>query len=139
MIAAILAFIQALPAITGGVNNFVNKYYDAKVQLMTARVSGDVELAKALVAGVVDEGKVRVTFLQTVAQSPFLQFLVAIFSIPVAVYNAKVIVWDTMLGLGSTPAIHGDVSTYMNIVVTGIFGTTGVMALGAVVDRWRKL
>jgi hypothetical protein len=34
MLTAILAFFQAIPAITGGLNNFVSKYYDAKVEIV---------------------------------------------------------------------------------------------------------
>lgn len=135
---SIIAFIQAIPAITGGVNNFINKYYDSKVQLTVARLGCTTDVAKALVSGVVEEGKVRVSFLHEVAQSPYLMVLISAFAAPVALYNGKVIVWDTMLGWGTTPAIHGDVATYMNIVVTGIFGVSSVKGIAEIVTKWRK-
>lgn len=40
----------------------------------------------------------------------------------VLMYEAKVVVWDTMLGWGSTPAIHGEVALWMNLVVSYYFG-----------------
>jgi len=138
IITAFLAFMQAVPAITGGINNFVNKYYDAKVQLVTARVGGDAEMAKALVAGVVDEKKVSVSFLHEVANSKFLMFLIGGFALPIMIWFGKCVVWDTVLGLGSTPPLYGQVATMANIVVGGIFGVGGVSMLTTVFSQWRK-
>jgi hypothetical protein len=132
----IIAFFQAIPAITGGVTAFTQAFYNAKVQITTARIGGDVTVAKSLVTGIVAEGQVRVSFLNEVAHSRFLQFLVGGFAIPWIIYGAKVIVWDNILcfaifGIyGFTPAIKGDVATWAPIVLTGIFGTGSVMALG---------
>lgn len=130
MITAILAFFQAIPAITGGINNFVSTYYDAKVQITAARIGGDVNVAKMLVSGVVAEGQTRIEFLRTISQSYFLMLIVGGFAIPIIAFNAKVIVWDTMLGLGVTPVIKGQVGDYMQTIIAGIFGTASVMGVG---------
>lgn len=130
MLTAILAFFQAIPAIAGGINNFTNKYYDAKVQITTARVGGDVNVAKALVAGVVAEGQTRVEFLRVVSQSKFLMFIVGGFAVPWIAYEWKVVLWDTMLGWGSTPEIKGLVASWSGVILAGIFGTGGAMAIG---------
>ena len=37
-------------------------------------------------------------------------------------YMAKVVVYDTMLGMGSTGAIKGEVAIWMNLVVSYYFG-----------------
>ena len=136
MLAGILAFFQAVPAITGGINNFVSKYYDAKVQITTARIGGNVEVAKQLVTGLVAEGQVRVSFLNTVSQSKFLMFLVGGFAVPWIVYEWKVVLWDNVLckwiyGMyGFTPEITGTVGTWAGVIIAGIFGTGSVMAIG---------
>lgn len=136
MLTAILAFFQAIPAITGGINNFVSKYYDAKVQITTARIGGDVDIAKALVSGVVAEGGVRVEFLKTVSQSKFLMILVGGFALPWIAYEWKVVLWDNMLCLavygvtGFTPTIKGLVADWAGVILAGIFGTGSVMAVG---------
>ncbi len=130
MLTAILAFFQAIPAIAGGINNFTNKYYDAKVQITTARVGGDVNVAKQLVTGVVAEGQTRVEFLKVVSQSKFLMFIVGGFALPWIAFEWKVVIWDTMLGLGSTPAVKGLVADWSGIILAGIFGTGGAMAVG---------
>lgn len=136
MITAILAFFQAIPAITGGVNNFVSKYYDAKVQITAARIGGDVDVAKALVSGVVAEGQTRVEFLKAVSQSKFLMLLVGGFALPWVVYEWKVVVWDNFLCFqfygtyGFTPTIKGIVGEWAGLIIGGIFGTGSVMAVG---------
>ena len=134
MITAILAFFQAIPAITGGITAFTTAYYDAKV--VTARVGGDVSVAKQLVTGVVAEGQVRVEFLRVVSQSKFLMFLVGGFAFPWMFYQAKVVMWDKIickwvLGVyGFTPPVDGTVGEWAPIIIGGIFGTGSVMAVG---------
>ncbi|PDT74113.1 hypothetical protein [Bradyrhizobium sp. C9] len=136
MLTAILAFFQAIPAITGGINNFVSKYYDAKVQITTARIGGDVTVARALVSGVVAEGGVRVEFLKAVSQSRFLMCLVGGFAFPWIAYEWKVVLWDNMLcpalygSVGFTPTIQGLVADWSGVILAGIFGTGSVMAVG---------
>ncbi len=130
MLTGILAFFQAIPALMGGLNSFVAAFYNAKVQITCARIGGDVAVAKALVSGVVAEGQVRVQFLQQVSHSKFLMFLVGGFALPIMLFMAKCIVWDTMLGWGFTPTLHGQVDRWMSTIIYGIFGTGSVMAVG---------
>lgn len=136
MLTAVLAFLQSVPAITGGINNFVSKYYDAKVQIMAARIGGDVSVAGQLVTGIVAEGQTRVSFLNTVSQSPFLMYLVGLFAGPWIIYEWKVVVWDKIvckwvLGeFGFTPPVTGTVGDWAGVIIGGIFGTGGVMAIG---------
>jgi hypothetical protein len=60
-----------------------------------------------------------------------LMLILGGFAFPIIAFMAKVVVWDTMLGWGSTPAIRGEVATWVNIVITGIFGSTSVLGVGA--------
>ena len=136
MFTAFLAFIQAIPAITGGFNNFVSKYYDAKVQITAARIGGDVNVARALVSGVVAEGQTRVEFLKTVSQSKFPTRSSGGFAGPWIVYEWKVVVWDNIVcpyAFGRacfTPTITGLVADWSGVILAGIFGTASVTALG---------
>ena len=136
ILTAILAFVQALPALVNGVNAFAAKYYDSKVKITTARIGGNVEVAKQLVTGIVAEGQVRVSFLNTVAQSKFLMFLVGGFAVPWIIYEWKVVVWDNVFckwiyGVyGFTPEITGTVGTWAGVIIAGIFGAGSVAAVG---------
>ena len=136
MLTAILAFFQAVPAITGGITTFTQAYYNAKVQIIQARVGGDVKVATQLATGIVAEGQTRVEFLKVVSQSKFLMFLVGGFAVPWMIYQGKVVLWDNIVcfwiygAYGFTPAIKGTVSEWAGFIITGIFGTGGVMAVG---------
>jgi hypothetical protein len=136
MLTAILAFFQAIPALVHGVEAFTQSYFDAKVKITTARVGGDVEVAKQLVTGLVAEGQTRVEFLKAVSQSKFLMWLVGGFAFPWIVYEWKVVLWDNMIcfwiygAYGFTPMIKGLVSDWAGWILGGIFGTGGVMAAG---------
>jgi hypothetical protein len=136
IITAILAFFQAIPAITGGITAFTQAYYNAKVQITTARIGGDVNVAKQMVSGVVTEGQTRVEFLKVVSQSKFLMCLVGGFAFPWIVYQGKVVLWDNILchaiyGVyGFTPTITGVVGDWAGLIIGGIFGTGTAMAVG---------
>lgn len=136
MITAILAFFSAVPSLVGGITAFTTAFYNAKVQITTARIGGDKEVAKQLVTGVVVEGQTRVEFLKTVSQSKFLMSLVGAFAGPWIIYEWKVVVWDNILckwlyGVyGFTPPITGTVGEWAGVIIGGIFGTGSVMAVG---------
>lgn len=43
-----------------------------------------------------------------------------------AFFYAKCVVWDTALGLGTTPALRGDVATWSGLVIVCYFGKRGI-------------
>lgn len=65
-----------------------------------------------------------------------LSILMFGFGAVVLFYFAKVIIWDISLGLGTTPAIKGDVARWVDIVIQWLFGVGGgVTALRMVLAR----
>ncbi len=58
----------------------------------------------------------------------------------VALYFFKVVVWDNVIlgGTGDTPAIHGDVATWMALVISFWFGGAAIKgAMAAARGLWR--
>jgi hypothetical protein len=45
-----------------------------------------------------------------------------LFAFAFIIYVWKVVVWDKMLGLGSTDALSGDVAQWATVVLTAYFG-----------------
>lgn len=135
-LTAILAFFQAVPSLMNGLTAFQKSYFDSKVKITTARIGGDVTVATQMVTGIVAEGTTRVEFLRIVAQSPFLMYLVGGFATPWILYEWKVVLWDKIvckwvLGeFGFTPPVTGTVGDWAGVIIAGIFGTGGVMAVG---------
>jgi hypothetical protein len=55
-----------------------------------------------------------------------------------AAFFTKCVVWDTMLGWGSTPALGGDVQTSYNLIMAFWFGSAGVRgSIAAIRGLWR--
>jgi len=50
-------------------------------------------------------------------------------------FLAKVVIWDTMLGLGSTPAIHGDVGNWLGMIAAFLFGKRGIENVARILKR----
>lgn len=137
MITAILAFFQAIPSLVGGITAFTNKFFDTKAQMYAARIGGDVEAAKAMLAAEAAANAAKPGWLQAVASSPVLSFVVVGFAFPFIFYINKVIVYDYCLGLGSTPTIKYDLLVgWGDTIIKGIFVTTGTVgAVTAWVNR----
>lgn len=53
----------------------------------------------------------------------------------IVVYVAKVVVWDTMLGLGSTPAVLGNVGEWMGMVMLFLVGKRGIENVARIIRK----
>jgi len=53
----------------------------------------------------------------------------------VLVFFAKCVVWDTILGLGTTPALKGDVSTWAGLVMSFYFGKRTFENVARIIKR----
>lgn len=110
-----LALLGMFPVIGQIVQAVTAAWFNAKVSIATAQIGGDRDVAVASV-------KAQAVGLQAIASSKILSWLVVIFALPIACFEWKVVVYDTMLGLGSTPAIRGEVADWMNTIIYCLFG-----------------
>lgn len=140
MLTAIIAFFTALPHLVDGVNVFASKYFDAKVQMLAARIGGDTEQAKAILSAGVIEGQTRVQGLAVIASSKVLLFLFVGFALPFMLFEWQAIVYDKlwMHGLTKTDPITGGLVDWGNAVIYALFGTSTAAGVLAAVDKWRK-
>lgn len=114
MWTAILSFFGG-PVISGLIDA-----YKAKLASVNSADEHAIDLAKSDLLAQIEARKEAVAL----SGSPVARLVQLGFALPVMLYNAKVIVWDTMLGWGSTPAIHGDVATAMALIISFYFGGT---------------
>lgn len=129
MITAILAFFQAVPSIMNGFNAFTAKYFDVKLQMYTARVGGDVAVAKAMLLAEVQNNQTKVNWLLAIASNPVLLFIVLGFAMPFIIFEWKCVVYDNvwMHGATSTDPIRGQIADWADTIIKGIFVTsTGI-------------
>jgi hypothetical protein len=128
VLTAFVAFLTALPAVTGGITSFLTAYNDAKVRMLQARAGVTRDVAVAAISGAVTE---RVSVNNVIAGSKALQFLIIAFALPIVAFEWKVVMWDTMLGWGSTPAVRGEVAVWMGTIVNWLFGSTTALVAGS--------
>jgi hypothetical protein len=50
-------------------------------------------------------------------------------------YFGKAVVWDTLLGLGSTPELHGLVGGWLGLIAMFLFGKRGIENVARILKR----
>ena len=143
-------FLAALPGLENFGTAWISKIYDSKVAIVTAQIGGDVEKAKAIVAAQVGMENARVSWIGAVASSPVLTYLIVVFSLPLALYLWKDVVWDVIIGsffgcagrageadparcaIFVTDAIKSTALLWGNAIIYSLFGAAGAVTLGAV-------
>jgi hypothetical protein len=58
-----------------------------------------------------------------------------LFAAAFIIYTWKVVVWDKVLGLGSTPALTGDIAQWAMIVLTAYFGGRSLEKVARILGR----
>ena len=127
MFAAILALIPGLNTL---VTSITTAFFNAKVQITQAKIGGDRDVAVKLVQAAAQADHENTARLSIIAGNKFLTFLLIAMATPLVVYEWKVIVYDTILGWGSTPAVKGQVADWGNTIIYFLFGSPTVMGIG---------
>lgn len=127
----ILSFILGLiPGLNTLVRNITTAWFNSKVKITTARIGGDTEVAKALVIASAKEYATNVDRLKVIAGSKVLLLLIVGFATPWVVYEWKVVVWDTILGWGTTAPIKGLVADWGGTIIACLFGSGTALTVG---------
>jgi hypothetical protein len=126
----LMALIGLIPGITSLISAITTAAFNAKVSLTQARLGADRDVAVALVQAAAQKEHEDTAKLAIFSGDKLLTMLLILFAIPLVAFEWKVYVWDTMLGLGTTPAVKGDVANWGNTIIYFLFGSPTVMGLG---------
>lgn len=137
MISAVLALLHLIPGFTNLAQFVVGKVYDSKVAMYQARWGTTRDVAVAAVQAEAASNQAKAGWMQAVASSPVLSFVVVGFAFPFIFYLNKVIVWDLCLGWGTTPMLKYELLTdWGGLIIGGIFITSGSVGIvHAVLNR----
>lgn len=115
-----LAWIGSL--IGGPVVNGLISAYKARLESQNSTDAKAADLAAAAIQAEIDQRR-QISEMRKVegAWGP-IGLLVFGFGLVVLIYFGKVIVWDIVLGLGSTDVIKGAVAEWVNTVIMFLFG-----------------
>lgn len=130
MLAAAMTILHLIPGLSGLATAWLTAAYNAKVAITTAQIGGDVSVATTMVNAAAVAEQTRVKGLQVIAGSWVLSFLTLGFAVPFMWYEAKVVIWDTCLGWGSTVAIHGAVIDWGGTIIACLFGSGTILTTG---------
>ena len=137
MISFIMSLFSLIPGFTALAQFVVGKVYDSKVAMYTARWGVTRDVAVAAIQAEATTNQAKVGWIQAVAASPVMSFVVVGFAFPFIFYLNKVIVWDLCLGLGSTPVLkYALLTDWGGVIIGGIFLTTGGVGIAhAIINR----
>jgi len=145
MIALAMTFLNMIPGISSLIQFVAGKWMDSKVSMYQSRMGVTKDVAINAINAEVENNRTKVGFLNAVANSRFLQFIVGGFALPWIVYGNKVIIWDNIIHkffwgtYGFTPPIGGMVGNWAEIILGGIFVTsTGMGITAAVLNRTKS-
>lgn len=131
-----MAILALIPGALNFANNITTAIFNAKVQIMSARIGGDVERARQIVSLAQTEAHERTAWMAVVAGNTLLTLLVIFFALPFGIFIWKVVVWDIVLQSithGSTDAIKGQVADWGNTIIIAIFGSSTTIQVGKMI------
>lgn len=127
----IMAILGMIPGLGTMITALANGYFNSKVEITTAKIGGDTAVAKALIVASAQAQQSNVQRLSVIGGSWVLSFLVLGFGVPYIIWEFKVIVWDIVLGWGSTSSIKDpQLSQWGGIIITCLFGSGTVLTAG---------
>ncbi len=135
MLAALLTLLSGITPLYNFVLGWINKVQDTKVAVYMARTGATKEVAVAAIqaqAVIAHEGTAK---LAVVAGSKYLALLLVLMAIPIVGYYWKGVLFDNLWcpywygDTCSTPAIHGQLADWMNMIMLFVFGTPSIMGV----------
>lgn len=135
MLEFILGKLLATPVIGALLNPIITGLVTAQKQKLDAAGSADTRATELAVR------ELEVQQREIEVQGDYKRALIGHWYEPANVaayifvlYIGKVVVWDTMLGLGSTPAIRGNVGEWMALIAAFLFGKRGAENVAVIVS-----
>lgn len=104
---AIIGFLGG-PVVSGLLNAY-NAYL--KAQTTDTKIAADLAAKQIAAATALKQAEIGHPY-----EPEKLAFYITL------IFYAKCVIWDTILGLGTTPALHGDVSAWAGMIMGFYFG-----------------
>ncbi len=128
MISIILAALGLIPGLGSIVQAITKAWFEAKTNITITRLGVDRDVAVEMIRSEAQVTEGRAKLWGAIGASRALMAIVVVMAIPVVWFEWKIVIYDTVLGLGETAAIKGDVATWLNSIVYSIFGSATVLA-----------
>jgi hypothetical protein len=108
--------------LSGPIVNAIIGAYKAKLQAMNSTEAKAVELAEAEIKAEIS-ARIEANKILLAEEGWWVTAIIRpLFAYPLILYFWKVVVYDTMFGLGSTPALYGMIGDWAGWIVVAYFG-----------------
>jgi hypothetical protein len=122
------AIIQTILSFIPGFTNILESWFKAKADVELAKVKANEAVGSEAVKAAAQEADGRAKTWGVIGASSLLTWLVIILAMPIAVFEWKVVIWDTVLQWGTTDPIKGQVADWMNTIIASLFASSTVLA-----------
>jgi hypothetical protein len=117
------------------VNGFIAAY-KARLDAANSRDRTAADLAAKAIAAEIEARKSAAAIVIAEQGRWYTAIVRPLLAAPVIIYLWKVIVWDIVLGLGSTDPIGGDVGAWAGMIVTTYVGGRSLEKIASTI--WRR-
>lgn len=125
MFSVITTLLSFIPGFT----SILQSWFKAKADIELAKVNGRTAVGSAAVTAAAASDDARAKTWGFISGNKLLVLLIIALATPIGIFEWKVVVYDTVLGWGSTEPIKGQVADWMNIIIGSIFGSSSVLAV----------
>ena len=108
--------------LTAPIVNGVIEAYKARLDAENSQDRAAADLAAKAIAAEIEARKSADALIMAEQGRWYTAIIRPLLALPVVVFMWKVIVWDKVLGLGTTDALTGDVATWSGAIVTTYVG-----------------
>ena len=122
--------------ITAPVVHGVIEAYKAKLSAQNSEGQMAADLAAKAIAAEIEARKSADALIMAEQGRWYTAIIRPLLALPVVVFMWKVIVWDKVLGLGTTDALTGDVALWSGAIVTTYVGGRSLEKIAKSI--WRK-
>src|SRR3954466_10527974 len=116
------------------INGFLDAY-KAKLDSQNTHGAQAVEVARAALLAEVDARKSANAIIIAEQGRWYTAVIRPLLALPVIIYLWKVIVWDKVLGLGTTDPITGIVADWIGMIVTAYVGGRSIEKVARIFGR----
>lgn len=103
------------------INGFLDAY-KAKLEAASAEGAQAVEVTRAALLAEIEARKSADAILLAEQGRWYTACIRPLFAFPIIVFMWKVVVWDVVLGLGTTDPLRGDVGVWAGYIIIAFFG-----------------
>lgn len=122
-----LSWLLSLLPVVGKAVDAFSAYQQKKLDTVLEKYKVDGQVDHSLISALTTISVARMELLK----NKFIVFLQIFLALPVGIFFWKCVVWDKVLGMGSTDALGGDIQMWAMMIMGYLFAQSAL-------DTWKR-